>query len=155
MDVAFDDQDYTSDWLRCGRVVAAVTTRCWLQLPPAGRDALPRHLAVELPRQTLPAPQAFITATLGSMGWGLNPESLFAPYLADGTLVELVPDSSIDVPLHWQHARSASSLVEGLSRQIVGAASRALVQPKEVKPQRNVTACVTANKTAHAVTTNP
>ena len=30
MDVAFDDQDYTSEWLRCGRVVAAVTTRCWL-----------------------------------------------------------------------------------------------------------------------------
>ncbi len=62
------------------------------------------------------------------MGWGLNPESLVAPYLADGTLVELVPDSPLDVPLYWQHARSASSLVEGLSRQIVGAARGALVQ---------------------------
>jgi len=176
MDVAVDDQDYTSEWLRSGRVVAAVTgsarpatgcnshplgamryrataTPAFMQryFPEGvGAGSLARapslvfnakdelqnrwahrlcHRPIELPRHTLPSPHAFIAATVGGMGWGLNPESLVAPYLADGTLVELVPDSPLDVPLYWQHARSASSLVEGLSRQIVGAARGALVQP--------------------------
>jgi len=176
MDVAVDDQDYTSEWLRSGRVIAAVTgtarpaagcnshplgamryrataTPAFMQryFPEGvGAGSLARapslvfnakdelqnrwahrlcHRPIELPRHTLPSPHAFIAATVGGMGWGLNPESLVAPYLADGTLVELVPDSPLDVPLYWQHARSASSLVEGLSRQIVGAARGALVQP--------------------------
>nr|MCU0921207.1 LysR family transcriptional regulator ArgP [Burkholderiaceae bacterium] len=59
-----------------------------------------RH--VELPRHTLPSPQAFVTAAVAGMGWGLHPQALVAPQLADGSLVALVPDTPLDVALHWQ-----------------------------------------------------
>jgi LysR family transcriptional regulator (chromosome initiation inhibitor) len=86
------------------------------------------HRHVELPRHTLPSAHAFVTAALAGMGWGLQPLALAAPHLADGTLVELLPGTPLDVPLHWQHARAASSVLEGLSRAVEKAAQAALVQ---------------------------
>lgn len=84
------------------------------------------HRHVELPRHTLPSPQAFVAAAVAGMGWGLHPQALIAPWLADGSLVELVPGTPLDVPLHWQHARAAASLVDGLSREVLAAARAAL-----------------------------
>ncbi|MBL8389867.1 MAG: LysR family transcriptional regulator ArgP [Hydrogenophaga sp.] len=84
------------------------------------------HRHVELPRHTLPSPQAFVTAALAGMGWGMFPEAMIAPHLADGSLVELVPGTPLDVPLHWQTARAASGLLDGLTRQIVAAARTGL-----------------------------
>lgn len=84
------------------------------------------HRHVELPRHTLPSSQAFVTAGLAGMGWGLHPEALIEPHLADGSLVELVPGQPLDVPLHWQTARAASGLLDGLTRQMVAAARVAL-----------------------------
>ena len=80
------------------------------------------HRHVELPRHTLPSPQAFATAALVGMGWGMQLEVMVAPYLKDGTLVELVPGTPLDVPLYWQQARAASGVLEGLSRAVLGAA---------------------------------
>lgn len=87
------------------------------------------HRDVELPRHLVPSAHAFVTAALAGMGWGLHPQALIAPHLAAGALVELVPDAALDVPLYWQHARAASSLLDGLSRVVVAAAQRALLQP--------------------------
>lgn len=84
------------------------------------------HRDVELPRHAVPSAHAFVTAALAGMGWGLHPQALIAPLLATGSLVELVPDSALEVPLYWQHARAASSLIDGLSREVVAAAARAL-----------------------------
>lgn len=84
------------------------------------------HRHVELPRHTLPSPQAFVAASLAGMGWGLHPQALVASHLADGTLVELLPDSHLDVPLYWQQARAASSLLDGLTRAVVAAAAKAI-----------------------------
>ena len=84
------------------------------------------HRDVELPRHALPSAHAFVTAALAGMGWGLHPEVLIAPLLAKGSLIELVPDTVLDVLLYWQHARAASSLIDGLSRKVVAAAARAL-----------------------------
>jgi len=84
------------------------------------------HREVELPRHAVPSPHAFVTAALAGMGWGLHPHELIAPFLTIGSLVELVPDAVLDVPLYWQHARAASSLIDGLSREVVAAAARAL-----------------------------
>jgi LysR family transcriptional regulator, chromosome initiation inhibitor len=83
-----------------------------------------RH--VELPRHTLPSSQAFVTAALAGMGWGLHPQPLIQPHLDDGSLVELVPHTPLDVPLYWHEARAASSLLEGLTRVVVGAAKQGL-----------------------------
>jgi LysR family transcriptional regulator (chromosome initiation inhibitor) len=87
------------------------------------------HRHVDLPRHGLPSPQAFVVAALGGMGWGLQPQALIASHLAAGRLVELVPGTPLDTPLHWQHARSAARLVDGLSREVLSAARRALRPP--------------------------
>jgi LysR family transcriptional regulator, chromosome initiation inhibitor len=174
VEVAVDDQDHTTEWLRSGAVLAAVTGTA---RPAAGCNSRPlgamrylaaaspafvaRHFAggvgagslaqapslvfntkdelqarwvrrlchrhVDLPRHTLPSPQAFVTAAVAGMGWGLQPRVLIATHLRDGSLVELVPDAPLDVPLYWQHARAASALLDGLSRRVVAAARRALL----------------------------
>lgn len=176
MEVAVDDQDHTTEWLRSGAVLAAVTATA---RPAAGCNSQPlgamRYLAaaspafvrqhfaggvgagtlarapslvfntkdelqvrwarrlchrhVELPRHTLPSSQAFVTAALAGMGWGLHPQSLIAQHLDDGSLVELVPGTPLDVPLHWQYARAASGLLDGLSREVLAAGRAALLAP--------------------------
>ncbi|MDF3832915.1 LysR family transcriptional regulator ArgP [Cupriavidus basilensis] len=176
MAVAVDDQDHTTEWLRSGAVLAAVTATA---RPAAGCNSRPlgsmRYLAaaspafvqryfadgvgagslatapsllfnakdelqarwarrlchrhVELPRHTLPSSQAFVAAAVAGMGWGLHPQALIAPHLEDGSLVELVPNTPLDVSLHWQHARAASALLDGLSREVLAAARSALLPP--------------------------
>ncbi|CAN5897651.1 LysR family transcriptional regulator ArgP [soil metagenome] len=87
------------------------------------------HRHVELPRHTLPSPQAFVTAAASGMGWGMQPLSLIAPHLEDGSLVELARGTALDVPLYWQQARAASALLDGLSRTVLAAAGAALLPP--------------------------
>lgn len=82
--------------------------------------------AVELPRHALPSTQAFIEANRAGMGWGMQPVQLVQPLLDSGELVELVPDATLDVRLYWQHARAASSLLEGLTQAVLHAARTAL-----------------------------
>ena len=86
------------------------------------------HRHVNLPRHMLPSPQAFVTAAVASMGWGLHPLALIALHLKCGSLVEVVPNTPLDVPLHWQQARAASALLDGLTRKVVAAARTALIQ---------------------------
>lgn len=176
MEVAVDDQDHTSEWLRSGAVVAAVTG---VARPASGCNSTPlgamRYLAaaspafvarwfaegvgagslaqapsllfntkdelqarwarrlchrhVELPRHTLPSTEAFVAASLAGMGLGMHPQALIAPYLAAGTLVELVPESPLDVPLYWQRARAASRLLDELTGAVMAAAKLALLAP--------------------------
>ncbi len=84
------------------------------------------HRHVELPRHTLPSSHAFVAAALGGMGWALHEQSLIARHLQEGALVELVPQSALDVPLYWQYARAASAMLERLSETITAAAATAL-----------------------------
>jgi LysR family transcriptional regulator (chromosome initiation inhibitor) len=176
VELAVDDQDHTTEWLRSGAVLAAVTGT---SRPAAGCNSRPlgamrylaaaspafveRHFAggvgagslarapslvfntkddlqtrwvrrqchrdVELPRHTVPSAHAFVTAAAAGMGWGLQPRALIAPHLHDGSLVELVPDTPLDVSLYWQHARAASTLIDGLSRKVLAAAAGALLPP--------------------------
>ena len=86
------------------------------------------HRHVELPKHTLPSPQAFVVAALAGMGWGLHPQELIAPYLKDGSLVELVPGNALDVSLYWQQARAASTLLDGLTRSVVAAGRSSLAE---------------------------
>jgi LysR family transcriptional regulator, chromosome initiation inhibitor len=173
VELAVDDQDHTSEWLRNGTVLAAVTgtaraatgcnsralgaMRYVAAASPAfkaryfaqgvGATSLARapslvfnnkddlqarwvrrlcHRHVELPRHTLPSTQAFVTAAVAGMGWGLQPLELIKGHLKDRSLVELVPRTPLDVPLFWQHARAASALLEDLNRVVIEAAGRAL-----------------------------
>ena len=88
-----------------------------------------RHRHVELPRHALPSSHAFVTAGLAGMGWGLHPQALIQPCLDNGSLIELLPETPLDVPLHWHTARAASGLLDGLSGAILAAARTGLLPP--------------------------
>lgn len=179
MQLAVDDEGHTAQWLRSGRVLAAVTAT---EQPAAGCNSRPlgamryvaaaspafvqRHFPrgvdaeslaqapslvfnikdelqqrwaerccgqrVELPRHTVPSPHAFVTAALGGMGWAMHPLALVQHHLDQGQLVPLARDCLLDVPLFWQQARIASSLLEQLSQAVVKAAGNGLVQAASI-----------------------
>ncbi len=93
----------------------------WLARALGQRQALPCH--------TLGSSQGFVEACLLGLGWGMNPEPLVAAHLAAGRLVEIVPDSPLDVPLHWQFTRLAAPALASLTREIRARAARHLVPP--------------------------
>jgi LysR family transcriptional regulator (chromosome initiation inhibitor) len=173
LSIAIDDEDHTADWLRRGRVLAAVTS---LERPVQGCQVKPlgklRYHATATPdfvrkhfpdgitpeaiarapgltfdrkdrlqhdwiRQTLgrtigypshwvPSTQGFVDASLGGMGWALNPAHLVREHLASGRLVELVADAVVAVPLFWQVNRLAAGHLSGLTRTVLAAAKRNL-----------------------------
>jgi len=84
---------------------------------------------LELPKHTVPSPQAYVTAALSGMGWGMHPEVLIAAELSQGRLQELVPDTPMDVPLYWQQARSASAVLADLTQVVLNAARHVLLPP--------------------------
>lgn len=81
---------------------------------------------VDVPRHWLPSTQAFIDASLAGIGWGMNPASLVQAHLRAGTLVELVPERTLLVPLYWQHTRLQVPMLDRLSRAVISAAHHAL-----------------------------
>lgn len=83
---------------------------------------------VPMPRHTLPSPQAFIAAALGGLGWAMHPQALVREHLDSGALVELKPGRPLDIPLYWQHARIASTLLRELTQAVILAAKDGLVQ---------------------------
>lgn len=84
--------------------------------------------AIAHPTHWLPSTQSFVEASLAGMGWGMNPVQLVDPHLANGRLVELVPDTPVDIPLFWQASRLSAGHLADLTRAIVAVARRALVQ---------------------------
>lgn len=91
------------------------------------RRAVRRDVA--LPVHRIPSTQAFIDAALAGVGWGMNPLSLIRAQLKAGTLVELLPDTPIDVPLYWQATRLKVPILERLTRSVTRAAAAALRDP--------------------------
>ena len=74
------------------------------------------------PRHWVPSAHAFVRASLAGMAWGMHPTVLIQEHLQDGTLIELVPDSGISVPLYWAHARNAQAGLERLTQCVINAA---------------------------------
>jgi len=85
---------------------------------------------VPLPAHRMPATQASVDAALAGIGWGMHPESLVREHLRAGRLVELVPDTPIDVALYWQSARLPVPALERLGRAVAATAAEALVQAR-------------------------
>lgn len=81
------------------------------------------------PTHWLPSTQSFVEASLCGMGWGMNPEILVGEHLARGRLVELIPDTPLDVPLFWQINRLAADQLTTLTRAVVDTARGVLHAP--------------------------
>jgi len=84
---------------------------------------------VALPVHRIPSTQAFVDAALAGVGWGMNPLSLVRAQLKAGTLVELAPDTPLDVPLYWQATRLKVPILERLTQSVVRAAAATLQPP--------------------------
>lgn len=82
--------------------------------------------AVALPCHVLPGAHAFVEACAAGMGWAMQPVPMVQPLLDSGRLVQLVPGTPLDVPLYWQQARAASSLLDGLGRAVLAAGRASL-----------------------------
>ncbi|MBS7544758.1 LysR family transcriptional regulator ArgP [Ancylobacter oerskovii] len=173
LNIAVDDEEHTADWLRQGRVIAAVTST---EKPVAGcrrlslgalryhatasPDFMDRHFPAGVtpdalaaapaltfsqkdrlqdrwlrqaigqevvhPTHWLPSTHGFVEACIAGMGWGMNPALLVRPHIEAGRLVELIPDTPLDVPLYWQVNRLAADRIAELTRDVMQAARRHL-----------------------------
>lgn len=80
------------------------------------------------PTHWLPSTQGFLDAALGGLCWCMNPAVLAKDHLTAGRLIELIPDTPLDVPLFWQISRLAESSLAGLTQEILARARHELVQ---------------------------
>ena len=84
------------------------------------RKAFRRHIA--RPQHFVPTAEGFGAAVRASLGWGMFPDSLAAPHLADGSFVR-VSDVHLDVPLYWQCWKLNSPLVQTITDAVRTAAA--------------------------------
>jgi len=83
---------------------------------------------VVLPAHRLPSTQAFVSAAVAGVGWGMNPEPLVQAHLADGRLVELVAGKPFDVTLYWQVASLPIPVLQALTKHVLAAAPATLIR---------------------------
>ncbi|WP_022704387.1 LysR family transcriptional regulator ArgP [Pseudorhodobacter ferrugineus] len=82
---------------------------------------------ISFPTHRIASTQGFVDAASLGLGWGMNPEPLVAPHLAAGTLVEIAPNTPLDVPLYWQFARLTAAAIAPLTRAILQASAKHLL----------------------------
>jgi LysR family transcriptional regulator, chromosome initiation inhibitor len=129
--VATANPSFAQRWFKTGISAAALARAPSLLFDSNDKlqEAWARRLVrreVTLPVHRIPSTQAFVDAALAGVGWGMNPLSLVRSQLKAGALVELVPDTPIDVPLYWQASRLKVPVLERLTRSVVRAAAAAL-----------------------------
>jgi LysR family transcriptional regulator (chromosome initiation inhibitor) len=77
---------------------------------------------VTRPQHFVPTAEGFRAAVRSGLGWGMFPDSLAAPHLADGTFVR-ISDVYLDVPLFWQCWKLDSPMVKAITNGVRSAAS--------------------------------
>jgi LysR family transcriptional regulator (chromosome initiation inhibitor) len=80
-----------------------------------------RRLIVR-PVHYVPTAEGFRAAVRAGVGWGMYPERLAAPQLADGSFARIA-DVHLDVPLYWQCWKLDSPLVETVTAAVAAAAA--------------------------------
>jgi LysR family transcriptional regulator, chromosome initiation inhibitor len=83
------------------------------------RKAFRRHIARL--QHFVPTAEGFGAAVRSGLGWGMFPDSLAAPHLADGSFVR-ISDVHLDVPLYWQCWKLDSPVVKTITDAVADAA---------------------------------
>ena len=124
--------EYMARWLPQGTSAAALSRAPALTY--SDKDSLQADWlaracgpAFPFPTHRMASSQAFVDAALAGLGWGMNPAPLIAPHLASGALVELIPETPLDVALHWQFTRRAAPVLAPLTRALRDAARATLL----------------------------
>jgi LysR family transcriptional regulator (chromosome initiation inhibitor) len=104
--------------------VAVVPSLAWNR-----DDALQDMLLRKMFRGTLarpvhyaPTAEGFGAAVRAGVGWGMFPEQLAAPALADGSFVRTA-DKHLDVPLYWQCWKLNSPMVQAVTTAVRSSAA--------------------------------
>ncbi|MEZ5912302.1 MAG: LysR family transcriptional regulator ArgP [Paracoccaceae bacterium] len=122
---------FMARWFAAGVTPEAVS-RAPVMAFNAKDRLLERWLAAHLgnsrtgPEHRIASPEAFLAATLGGIGWAMNPEVLVRDHLASGALVTVAPHV-LDVPLYWQVSRLAGEALAPLTRAVRRAAAAMLI----------------------------
>jgi LysR family transcriptional regulator (chromosome initiation inhibitor) len=110
------------------QAVAAAPSLAWNR-DDALQDMLVRKVfrrEIARPQHFVPTAEGFGTAVRTGLGWGMFPDSLAAPDLADGSFVR-VADAHLDVPLFWQCWKLDSPLVGAITEAVQSAAATIMV----------------------------
>ncbi|MBZ9648515.1 LysR family transcriptional regulator ArgP [Sphingobium sp. 3R8] len=83
------------------------------------------------PTHWIPSTQGFIDLACAGLGWGLQPKTLAKPHINAGTLVELVPADTMDVPLFWTGSRLHAQTLQAMTDAVKNVARQHL-QPVPV-----------------------
>jgi LysR family transcriptional regulator (chromosome initiation inhibitor) len=78
------------------------------------------------PTHYVPAASAITEAIRQGLGWGLLPEQVARPDIAEGRYRDLTPGRYLDVPLYWQVWRIESTALQSLTAAVRAAAARQL-----------------------------
>ena len=73
---------------------------------------------LHLPGHRIPASEPFARAVELGLGWGMIPEAMAAPALAQGRLRPLLPDMPLDVALYWHVQRAMAPALAPLTAAI-------------------------------------
>ncbi len=77
-------------------------------------------------RHYVPSSEGFTDAVAAGLGWGMVPHPQAEPRLRAGTLVEIVPDRPMDVPLYWQQWKLDSPALTALADAVSATAAETL-----------------------------
>jgi LysR family transcriptional regulator (chromosome initiation inhibitor) len=77
----------------------------------------------------VPTADGFGAAVRAGLGWGMYPEQLAGPALADGSFVR-ISDAQLDVPLYWQCWKVNSPMVKTITETVKSAAGGLLRRRK-------------------------
>jgi LysR family transcriptional regulator (chromosome initiation inhibitor) len=108
--------------------VAAAPSLAWNRAD-ALQDMLVRKVfrrIIARPQHFVPTAEGFGTAVRANLGWGMFPENLAEPLLADGSFVQ-VTDAHLDVPLFWQCWKLDSPLVGAITEAVRSASGKIML----------------------------
>jgi len=81
----------------------------------------------------LPSFTGYMACCLNGAGWGMMPSTSVEQHISDGSLVELVPGTSVSISLHWQSSAQTSEIMRLLSSTVVDVA-RMNLRPDKYRP---------------------
>lgn len=88
--------------------------------------ALVTRAQLDPPRHFIPSSAEFALAAEHGLGWGMLPDLQCASAIKAGTLVELMPGKTLDVPLYWQRWNLSSPVLDTLTDVVTDVARAAL-----------------------------
>jgi LysR family transcriptional regulator (chromosome initiation inhibitor) len=86
-------------------------------------------IALQAPVHWVPSTFGFLNFALAGIGWGMHPAMIALPHIAEGSLVELTPDTPLQVKLYWTVTRLHAGALKALTDAVRRVARETLNQP--------------------------